>query len=232
MTSHPLPAVPPVLRSAAATACVSLFALLATPGAADAQSPCGPTETVQAGDTLFSIAQRCDTTVAALQEANPQVDPHDMAIGMTLQIAAAPGELRPVEPQPEAPPAGEHYTVQPGDTPASIAAALGITVQALLAANPEIDPDALMVGQTIILPGAPGMPDAPPDDRRTVIGVMTDEGVECQAMRGQDGQLYTLIGDLEGYGSGDPVEVRGSEPEVDFCQQGVTIEVEDIRGVG
>lgn len=44
--------------------------------------------------------------------------------------------------------------------------------------------------------------------------------------------FYTLIGDLEGHDSGDAVQVRGTEPEVDFCQQGVTIEVEDIRGLG
>jgi LysM repeat protein len=191
-----------------------------------ASRPCGPTTTVQPGDTYFQIAQRCDVSVDMLREANPGVDQNDLQVGQTLQLTAeAPPQPEPAEPAP-----GDQYRVQPGDTVQSIAAALGVTVEALIAANPDIDPAALRVGQ-MLLPPAPGAPAEPPHGTR-VSGVLTAEGIECQAMRGQDGQLYTLIGDLEGYGSGDAVQVRGPEPEVDFCQQGVTIEVEDIRGVG
>lgn len=222
--------VPGALQAGAMSVCLALAGLVAASSASHAQSPCGPTTTVQAGDTMFSIAQRCDTSVEALQQANPDVDPHTMPVGMTLHVAGEAGELRPVEPDATATPG--QYTVQPGDTPATIATALGVTIQALLEANPELDPRNLPVGHPIVLPPDGAPPSEEPDDRRTVAGVMTEEGVECPAMRGQDGQLYTLIGDLEGFGTGDFVEVRGVEPEVDFCQQGITIEIEDIRGVG
>ena len=238
MKINPKIAPYPVFKAAVSTACLSIAVLLAAPAAGQAQNPCGPSITVQAGETMFSIAQRCDTTVETLQQANPHVDPHNMAVGMTLQIAAEPGELRPEAPETTAT-VEQHYTVQPGDTPAGIAATHGITLETLLAANPELDPHALRVGQTIVLPPEPGVPTPPgiappaePDDRHAVSGVMTDEGVECQAMRGRDGQLYTLIGELEGYGAGEAVEVRGTEPEVDLCLQGITIEVEEIRRLG
>ena len=63
----------------------------------------------------------------------------------------------------------------------------------------------------------------------TVVGRLTSEGVECQALRGDDGQLYTLLGgglvDL-------PVETRvrviGERLEFSSCQQGITIRVQSI----
>ena len=63
----------------------------------------------------------------------------------------------------------------------------------------------------------------------TITGTLTDEGVECRALRGDDGRLYTLTGDLSGFSTGDRVRVRGEVAEVSFCQQGTTIEVRRIR---
>jgi hypothetical protein len=56
-----------------------------------------------------------------------------------------------------------------------------------------------------------------------VRGKLTDEGVECQALRGMDGQLYTLLGDLNGFKNGDEVIVCGNIAEISFCMQGTTI---------
>lgn len=62
-----------------------------------------------------------------------------------------------------------------------------------------------------------------------VTGVLTDEGVECPALRGDDGQLYTLTPrDLQGFKVGDRVTVKGKVAEISFCNQGTTIEVRDI----
>jgi LysM repeat protein len=72
---------------------------------------------------------------------------------------------------------------------------------------------------------------APPPGhgRVTVIGTLTREGVECQVMRGDDGQLYTLTGDLpRRLRPGDRVRVVGRIAEVSFCQQGTTISVEQV----
>ncbi|NMG07743.1 DUF5818 domain-containing protein [Brasilonema sp. UFV-L1] len=58
-----------------------------------------------------------------------------------------------------------------------------------------------------------------------VKGVLTDEGVECQALRTAANELYTLVGDLKGFQVGDEVYVSGTIAEVSFCQQGITIAV-------
>ena len=62
---------------------------------------------------------------------------------------------------------------------------------------------------------------------RTIVvkGVLTDEGVKCQALRTDTGELYTLVGDLKGFQVGDEVYVAGMIAEVSICQQGLTIVV-------
>jgi hypothetical protein len=54
--------------------------------AAQGQGSCGASVTAQAGDTLSSIAQRCGTTVEALRQANPAVDPLQLQVGATIVI--------------------------------------------------------------------------------------------------------------------------------------------------
>ena len=58
-----------------------------------------------------------------------------------------------------------------------------------------------------------------------VKGKLTDEGVECQAFRSTDGELYTLVGHLNGFQNGDDVVVCGTIASVSFCMQGTTINV-------
>jgi len=59
-------------------------------------------------------------------------------------------------------------------------------------------------------------------------GTLTDEGIECQALRTEDGELYTLVGDLRGFSKGDTVYVSGTIAQVSFCMQGITIAVQWI----
>jgi LysM repeat protein len=78
-------------------------------------------------------------------------------------IAATPAVPVPVvEPKPITPPApagtepsieGKSYKIGRGDTLAKIARANGVTLKALTAANPTVDPFKLKVGQTIQIPG-------------------------------------------------------------------------------
>ena len=56
-----------------------------------------------------------------------------------------------------------------------------------------------------------------------VKGKLTDEGIECQALRSIDGELFTLVGDLNGFKNGDEVVVCGTIAEISFCMQGTTI---------
>ena len=69
------------------------------------------------------------------------------------------------------------------------------------------------------------------DENRSlrVIGVLTGEGAECPALRGDDGKLYTLTPrDLQGFKVGDRVAVVGKVAEISFCNQGTTLEVQKI----
>ncbi len=66
-------------------------------------------------------------------------------------------------------------------------------------------------------------------DEVTVTGRLTDEGVECQALRGDDGELYTLTGELGGAVVGDRVRVSGVPAGMSFCMQGTTLEVREIE---
>jgi len=50
-------------------------------------------------------------------------------------------------------PAGRTHTVKPGETPSMIARRYGIRLDALLAANPKVEPRRLKVGQTLAIPG-------------------------------------------------------------------------------
>lgn len=72
------------------------------------------------------------------------------------------------------------------------------------------------------------------DNAISMSGVLTDEGVECPAMRGDDGALYTLLPSaaIARFGPGDRLTVRGTAAETSFCQQGLTIEVTTAEADG
>ncbi|MBN1303778.1 MAG: LysM peptidoglycan-binding domain-containing protein, partial [Anaerolineales bacterium] len=63
----------------------------------------------------------------------------------------------PVAAQSEAGDEGPIYIIQEGDTFWSIAKRFNVTVEELLAANPDIDPGLLAVGQQIKIPGLEGV---------------------------------------------------------------------------
>ena len=67
-----------------------------------------------------------------------------------------------------------------------------------------------------------------------VQGALTADGVECPALRADNGDLYTLLGDLKGFRSGDRVSVEGTRVEISYCMQGTTLQVTHIdrRGGG
>jgi N-acetylmuramoyl-L-alanine amidase len=108
------------------------------------------TRLVQPGDTLSEIAASYGVPLAELVAANGIADPDLILAGATLTIpdgaagARAGGALSK--------PTGE-YRVEPGDTLSGIAARLGTSVAALLAANPAIvAPDELFAGQVLAIP--------------------------------------------------------------------------------
>jgi spore coat assembly protein SafA len=116
----------------------------------DYMPPCpgGCIYTAVAGDTLFLIAQRFGVSLDALIAANPQItDPNVIQVGQ--RICIPPPTPAPVPPCP----GGFIYTVVPGDTMFLIAQRFGVSLQALIAANPQIpDPNVIQVGERICIP--------------------------------------------------------------------------------
>lgn len=118
--------------------------------------PAGTMEyTIRAGDTFYSLAIRFNTTVEAIQAANPGVDPNNLQIGQRICIPAAP-------PSPVCPPGSFPYIIRSGDTLFSLAQRFNTTVGAIMAINPGIDPNNLMIGQRICIPSAGLPPVCPP----------------------------------------------------------------------
>ncbi|MDZ4768038.1 MAG: LysM peptidoglycan-binding domain-containing protein [Chloroflexota bacterium] len=119
--------------------------------------------TVEAGDSLYSIAVDQDTTVTAMSAANPELegDPPILQIGQELNLpACVPGlqdeatEEADIDPEATDDVAveGEIYIVQSGDVLGAIASRFGVSVRAIVAANNLANPDSLSIGQELIIP--------------------------------------------------------------------------------
>lgn len=111
--------------------------------------------TVGSGDSFYTIARRLGTSLAVLGALNPGVNPDTLQVGRQICVPAAAAA-----PQPQTCPGGSIYTIEAGDTYYTIAASHGLTVQALLTANPGVAPNRLRIGQPLCLPGA-GLPQPP-----------------------------------------------------------------------
>lgn len=145
-------------------------------GNAEAWSGCASYLTVQWGETLSGIAQRCGTTVRAIQTANSGLGWWVYA-GQVLYIPT--GYSDPVY----NPPSGNKYVVQQGDTLGKIAARIGVSWRDILAVNPQIyNPSLIYVGQVIHLPAGTGYP-PPPHDPPPQYPPHSDYPVELAALK-------------------------------------------------
>ena len=122
--------------------------------------------TVVAGDTLSKIARDNDVSLDALLAANPQItNPNAISVGqvINLPVQSATSDSATSTPSPvyTGPGSSEYtgglpssqYTVVAGDTISKIARVNDVSVDELLAANPQItNPNAISVGQVINLP--------------------------------------------------------------------------------
>jgi LysM repeat protein len=106
--------------------------------------------TVRGGDTLADIALRFDTTVQTLRELNFLLDDNIFA-GQVLSVPYVEGMTAEGAPTPT--PAPFVYVVQPGDLLSSIAAKFGISTITLIEVNNIQDPNALAVGDELLIPG-------------------------------------------------------------------------------
>lgn len=102
----------------------------------------GTTHRVQAGESLFLIAQRYGVTVEALKQAN-QISSNTIMVGQTLKIPASGSTNN----NP-----GTNYTVKSGDSLYLIAKQYGITVDSLCKANNINQNQPLYPGQRLVIP--------------------------------------------------------------------------------
>lgn len=152
------------------------LALIAALSVSPAQAQCAAQVQTGFSTNAVALAQRCGTTVGDLRRANPGRNlsrPGLVRIpgGSTdvtppsLNNEVAPRQLmnatrqKPIiksemENAPAARGDGALYTIRRGDTLGAIAAASGVNLNALMAANPGVRPRALAVGQQIRIPAS------------------------------------------------------------------------------
>jgi len=91
---------------------------------------------VQNGDVLWEIADKFNSDVNKIVEANGLPDPNRLLVGQSLLIPEEPAT----------------HTVKPGDSAWKIAQSHGVSVQDLLWENRILNPENLYVGQVLRIP--------------------------------------------------------------------------------
>jgi len=103
---------------------------------------------VQAGDSLYSIAQRFNTTVNQLIVLN-NLATTSIQIGQQLIIRQLTS--------PPSPPPEQYYIVQSGDTLYKIAQQFNVLVDDIIQAN-QLTTTVLSIGQSLLIPTLPSTP--------------------------------------------------------------------------
>lgn len=95
---------------------------------------------VMPGDTVSGLAQRYGVPMAQIIRLNGLKPPYRIYVGQVLEIGPPPAA------------AGRQHIVQRGETLSHIALRYGLRLDQLIAANPGIEPERLLVGQPVRLP--------------------------------------------------------------------------------
>jgi LysM repeat protein/lysophospholipase L1-like esterase len=100
---------------------------------------------VAKGDTLWSLSRRFGVSLDTLLSVNTEIEPAKLQVGQLVTIPAG---------EPVASANALVFPVAVGDTLWSIARRFDVSVEALLAANPGVDPLKLREGQTLRVPSS------------------------------------------------------------------------------
>jgi LysM repeat protein len=126
-----------------------------TPTATETPGPSPtPTQTVylvEAGDSLFTIAEKFRANVCLIMAINDIGDPSVLAVGQSLIIPTGDEELPTATPLPTGLPRGARlqYVVQCGDTLDSIAAKFNSTGADIAKENKITDPLSIKIGDVL-----------------------------------------------------------------------------------
>lgn len=125
-----------------------------TPAAGAGTSRPGGSYVVRAGDTMEAIAASHGTSLSDLLRRNPGIGADLICPGQRLSVPASSPAARATAKRATVP--VRTHTVRQGETMTGIAAAYGIRLDRLTAANRGVDPDVLLVGQRLSVPRANG----------------------------------------------------------------------------
>ncbi|WP_350343443.1 LysM peptidoglycan-binding domain-containing protein [Proteinivorax tanatarense] len=111
--------------------------------------------TVQRGDTMFLIAKRFRVSLQSLINANPHIaNPNAIFPGDVLCVPKVTPPHPPRVPTDCPPGFKRRYTVTSSDTMFLIAKRFGVSLQALINANPHIpNPNVIFPGDVLCVPG-------------------------------------------------------------------------------
>lgn len=147
-----------------ASACVLIAAGIGLAALAPPSGGCADTYRVARGDTLSVIARRCRSSVVAIARASGLANPNLILVGQRLVIPGRSDFAAAVSPSARSPAAraargaATDYRFERGDTLYSLARWSRVSVPALLAANPGVDPAKIEIGDLVRLPGGAAQP--------------------------------------------------------------------------
>lgn len=101
---------------------------------------------VQPGETLYGIAQKYGVDANAIAEANNVTNRNQLRVGQKLDI---PG----ITARDAAAALGRVHIVQSGESLTAIAQLYGVTAEEIISFNNISNPDAIYVGQELVIPG-------------------------------------------------------------------------------
>lgn len=163
--------------------------------------------TVEPGDTLGSIANRYGVPVEMIVDYN-RLDSTLIHPGQVLRVPFVEATGGPASAAPELPPGFERHLLASGETLSEIAGANGLTIEALVGANPDLSSlDRLPVGTELLIPPGPGLlvTISGPEDLQQLIAEHGVDPIEVVRLNGLAGP-----GDLQ---PGRQVFLPGVRPE-------------------
>lgn len=112
----------------------------------------GTSHRVRPGDTLSHIAARYGTSVSAIVKANAIRNPNHIVVGSTIDVPGGSGGVTTPTTT------SSTYLVRPGDTLSGIASKHGVSVAAIVSANRISNPNLIIAGRSLTIPGGGAAP--------------------------------------------------------------------------
>jgi LysM repeat protein len=149
--------------------------------------------TIAPGDTLSAIAARHGVSLGALVSANGITDPNRIVAGRVLRLPATESPATRSGAGGRGATgvtSGSVHRVRPGESLGAIAARHGVSVRALASANGITDPDMIVAGRVLRIPGSAGAGTHPVASGRPAVGSLLNAAA---ARHGVDAALVRAV---------------------------------------